>query len=239
MGNHLDVAPAGSAYPFHLNPANATRAIVEVGGEDVYGLYIQGREGYRNDHTSGVARDDDPETMYMIANGRHYNNQCCFDYGNAETSGIDSGDARMEAVYFGNATRWGHGGGSGPWVMADLENGLFPGDEKIEPNFPSMDVDFIFAMVKGRSGGFAIKAGDAQGVGGKGLQTLYDGDRPQGYNPMKKKGAIILGTGGDNSSIGNRGTFYEGVMTSGYSSDYADDKVYQDVIAAGYANARE
>ena len=31
---------------------------------------------------------------------------------------------------------------------------------------------------------------------------------------MKKQGAIILGTGGDNSN-GADGTFYEGVMTSG------------------------
>ncbi len=36
-----------------------------------------------------------------------------------------------------------------------------------------------------------------------------------GYNPMHKQGAIILGIGGDNSK-GSAGTFYEGVMTSGY-----------------------
>ena len=34
---------------------------------------------------------------------------------------------------------------------------------------------------------------------------------------MKKEGAIILGIGGDNSK-GAAGTFYEGVMTSGYPS---------------------
>mmetsp|Transcript_5611 Transcript_5611/g.8488 ORF Transcript_5611/g.8488 Transcript_5611/m.8488 type:complete len:332 (-) Transcript_5611:608-1603(-) len=238
MKNDLAVAPGGSAWPHPDNPANATRTTVEVGGRTVYGIYIEGREGYRRDNTTGVATGDDPETMYMIANGRHYNDKCCFDYGNAETSNIDSGDAKMEAVYWGNATHWGHGGGNGPWVLADLENGLWPGNERVNDDLPSIDVDFVFAMVKGRSGGFAIKAGDAQG-GGKGLQTLYDGDRSDGYNPMKKKGAIILGIGGDNSNRGSRGTFYEGIMTAGYSSDAADAKVYDDVVAVGYANAME
>ena len=31
----------------------------------------------------------------------------------------------MEAIYFGNSHGWGHGAGSGPWIMADLENGLW------------------------------------------------------------------------------------------------------------------
>ena len=29
----------------------------------------------------------------------------------------------MEAVYWGTCDIWGKGEGSGPWVMADLENG--------------------------------------------------------------------------------------------------------------------
>ena len=40
---------------------------------------------------------------------------------------------------------------------------------------------------------------------------------------MRKQGAIILGNGGDNSN-GSQGTFYEGVMTSGYPSDATDQR---------------
>ena len=29
---------------------------------------------------------DEPETIYMVTSGTHYNNECCFDYGNAEVS---------------------------------------------------------------------------------------------------------------------------------------------------------
>lgn len=44
----------------------------------------------------------------------------CFDYGNAETSSRDTGNGHMEAIYYGDCNAWGTGGGSGPWLMADL-----------------------------------------------------------------------------------------------------------------------
>jgi hypothetical protein len=52
---------------------------------------------------------------------------------------------------------------------------------------------------------------------------------------MKKQGAIILGIGGDNSK-GAVGTFYEGVMTSGYPSDATENAVQANIVAAGYGN---
>jgi hypothetical protein len=50
---------------------------------------------------------------------------------------------------------------------------------------------------------------------------------------MKKQGAIILGIGGDNSK-GSAGTFYEGVMTSGYPSDATEDAVQANIDATTY-----
>ena len=50
---------------------------------------------------------------------------------------------------------------------------------------------------------------------------------------MRKQGAIILGIGGDNSN-GSAGTFYEGVMTSGYPSDSTENSVQANITAAGY-----
>lgn len=99
--------------------------------------------------------------------------------------------------------------------MADLENGLWPGGQRHNPNSASLPMRFVTAMVKGNTNSWAVKGNDAtQGS----LQLFYDGPRPQGYQPMKKQGAIVLGIGGDNSN-GGIGTFYEGVMTQGYSSD--------------------
>ena len=56
-----------------------------------------------------------------------------------------------------------------------------------------------------------------------------------GCNPMHKQGAIILGTGGDNSD-GAQGTFYEGVMISGYPSAATDNAVQANIVAAGYGH---
>jgi hypothetical protein len=86
-------------------------------------------------------------------------------------------------------------------------------------------------MVKGRSGGtFGLKGGNAQSGA---LTTMYSGARPNGYSPMNKQGAIILGIGGDNSNSA-QGNFFEGVMTSGDASDANDDAVQANIVAAGY-----
>jgi len=215
------------------NLANATAAPITIGGNEAYGVYVAPGTGYRNNSTSGIATGDQPEGMYAIFDGTHYNGGCCFDYGNAETSGTDTGNGHMEAIYFGNIKVWGYGTGNGPWVMADLENGLFSGvTAGYNANDPSVNHRFLTAIIKGEPNHWAIRAGDAQ-TGS--LSTYYDGVRPNvsGYNPMHKEGAIILGTGGDNSN-GSAGTFYEGVMTSGYPSASTEDAVQANIVAAGY-----
>ena len=53
------------------------------------------------------------------------------------------------------------------------------------------------------------------------------------YSPKRLEGAIILGTGGD-GSYGGTGTFFEGAMTSGVSSDAIDDAIQANIVAAGY-----
>ena len=97
-----------------------------AGGHKVYGVYVAPGTGYRDDHTSGIATGDAPEGEYAIFDGTHDNSGCCFDYGNAETNNDDNGTGHMEAIYFGNI-KLGLRPGSGPWIMADMENGLFSG----------------------------------------------------------------------------------------------------------------
>ena len=114
--------------------------------------------------------------------------------------------------------------------MADLENGLWAGNQRYNPNNMPVAYEYVTAMVKGGTNGFALKAGDA--TQGK-LQVMYDGPRPNGYQPMKKQGSIGLGIGGDNSDS-TLGTFYEGCITQGYTTDATDDAVQSDIAAAGY-----
>jgi hypothetical protein len=235
--NRLTQAPpggfSGPAAGGYDNLANATSAPISVGGQKAYGVFVAPGTGYRNNATNGVAKGDQPEGMYAVFDGTHYNGGCCFDYGNAETNSRDNGNGTMEAIYFGNIKVWGYGAGNGPWIMADLENGLFSGvNQRYNAGDPSISHRFLTSIVKGEPNHWAIRGGNAQSGS---LSTFYNGVRPNvaGYNPMKKEGAIILGIGGDNS-IGGAGTFYEGVMTSGYPSDATENAVQANITAAGY-----
>ncbi|KAJ6549650.1 Arabinosidase B [Mycena sp. CBHHK59/15] len=237
-GNHLTQAPPGGFSGPDSNGldnlAAADGAPVTLNGQKAYGVFISPGTGYRNDATNGIATGDAAEGMYAVLDGTHYNSGCCFDYGNGETSAHDTGNGHMEAIYFGNSASWGTGSGSGPWIMADLENGLFSGvNTGNNAGDPTVTSRFVTAVVKGEPGTWAIRGGNAASGS---LSTFYSGSRPNasGYNPMHKEGAIILGIGGDNS-VGAQGTFYEGVMTSGYPSDATENSVQSNVVAAKYA----
>jgi hypothetical protein len=235
-GNNLTQAPGGGAAGGPDNLANATAAPTTVAGHKAYGVFVAPGTGYRNDHTNGIATGDSPEGMYAIFDGTHYNGGCCFDYGNAETDNNDDGNGTMEAIYFGNIKVWGYGSGNGPWIMADLENGLFSGvNQHLNSGDPTINYRYTTAIIKGEPNHWSIRGGNAQSGG---LSTFYNGVRPNvsGYNPMKKQGAIILGIGGDNSK-GAQGTFYEGVMTSGYPSDATENSVQANITSVGYANS--
>ena len=238
--NRLTQAPpggfSGPAAGGYDNLANAVAAPITVGGHKAYGVFVAPGTGYRNNATNGVAKGDQPEGMYAVLDGTHYNGGCCFDYGNAETNSRDNGNGTMEAIYFGNIKVWGYGSGNGPWIMADLENGLFSGvNQRYNAGDPSISNRFVTAVIKGEPNHWSIRGANAQSGG---MSTFYNGVRPNvaGYNPMKKEGAIILGIGGDNS-VGAAGTFYEGVMTSGYPSDATENAVQANIVAAGYSTS--
>ena len=231
-GNNLTQAPGGGAAGGPDNLANATAAPISVGGHKAYGVFVAPGTGYRDDRTSGIATGDQAEGEYAIFDGTHFNGGCCFDYGNAETSNNDTGAGHMEAIYFGNIKVWGFGTGNGPWIMADMENGLFSGSNvHLNSGDPTINFRFTTAVIKGQPGNWEIRGGNAQSGG---LSTFWNGARPSGYNPMHKEGAIILGIGGDNSK-GSAGTFYEGVMTSGFPSDATENAVQANIVAAGYS----
>jgi hypothetical protein len=230
-GNHLTKAPPGGDKKTEGKEANAKALPLTLAGHNVYGEHSPAGVGYRNNQAVGTATGDNPETIYMIASGDYYNGGCCFDYGNVETNSMDNGEGTAEAVYFGTCTIWGKGAGDGPWVMGDLENGLWAGNTSpYEGNQPVPTTwKYVTGLVKGDKGNhWTIKVGNAQsGV----LTTSFDGPRPSArYNPMRKEGAIVLGTAGDNSN-GGMGNFFEGLMTAHYSTTAADDAVQANIVA--------
>ncbi len=170
----------------------------------------------------------------MVASGTHVNGGCCFDYGNAETNSRDNGNGHMDAINFSTECWFAPCSGSGPWVQADLENGLFAGGNGSDTNNLGNSSAFVTALMKNNgTTTYAIKGGNAQSGG---LTTWYSGPLPDlgGYAPMHQEGAIILGTGGDNSNS-SAGSFFEGVMTSGYPTDAADNAVQANIVSVGYA----
>ena len=90
-------------------PADADTAPITIGGHKAYGVYITPGTGYRNNDTTGIAIGDQPEGIYAVVDGTHYNGGCCFDYGNAETNSRDDGTGTMETIYFGTNKAWGTG----------------------------------------------------------------------------------------------------------------------------------
>jgi non-reducing end alpha-L-arabinofuranosidase len=231
-GNNLTIeGPGGAGKQDH--GANASALPLTVGGHKVYGLYVTAGVGYRDDKTSGVAKNGQPEGMYMVASGTHVNNKCCFDYGNAETNNRDNGNGHMDAINFGTECWFKPCSGSGPWVQADMENGLFAGGNGSNLNNKGNSSAFVTALIKNNGQNrYDIKGGNAQSGG---LTTWYNGAEPNrgGYSPMRQEGAIVLGTGGDNSN-GSVGTFFEGVMTAGYPTNAADNAVQANIVSAGY-----
>jgi hypothetical protein len=206
---------------------------VTVGGHSVYGVYVTPGVGYRNNSTTGIATGSQPQGEYMVAAGTHVNSGCCFDYGNAETSGTDTGNGHMDAINFGTECWFSPCTGSGPWVQADLENGLFAGGNGSDTSNLGNSSAFVTALLKNNgTTTYAIKGGNSQSGS---LTTWYNGSLPTigGYIPMHQEGAIILGTGGDNSNS-SAGSFFEGVMTSGYPTDAADDAVQANIVSVGY-----
>jgi hypothetical protein len=232
-GNNLTIEGPGGNGGQDVG-ANASALPITAGGHKVYGLYVSAGVGYRNNSTSGVAINGAPEGMYMVTSGTHVNSGCCFDYGNAETNSKDTGNGHMDAVNFSTECWFSPCSGSGPWVQADLENGLFAGGNGSNTNNTGNASTFATALLKNNGlNTYAIKGGNAQSGG---LTTWYDGAEPDlgGYAPMHQEGAIVLGTGGDdsNSSVGS---FFEGVMTSGYPTDAADNAVQANIVSVGYS----
>jgi hypothetical protein len=258
------------------DPVSATALPILAGGHHVYGLKFQsgsptglpcptsatcaGNHGqaYNNGHlrAEGVAIRGGAESAYGVFGGTYSGSDCCFDFGNSEVAGTDNGNGTMDALNFSRDCWDACGPGKGPWVQADLENGMFmtgtptktPGSvtSLIGGSFESgdgfccdatsrnlaMPYPFVTAILDNPgSRTFRLKGGNAT-TGG--LTTFYDGPTPpgKGYSPMRQEGGVILGSGGDQGTTD--GEFFEGVMTIGVPSSAAEAAVQANIVGVGY-----
>ncbi|MCA1219651.1 arabinofuranosidase catalytic domain-containing protein [Streptomyces sp. 8L] len=233
--NDLFPGPAGTSGMGADRGADASELSVTVGGHKAYGVWVSPGVGYRSHGAaSGTAVNGQAEGAYMVASGTHVGSACCFDYGNAESTPADTGNGHMDAVSIATTCYFAPCTGNGPWVEADMENGMFQGDNGSNTANAGNNSPFVTAVLKndGQTT-YALKGGNSQSGG---LSTWWNGALPTrgGYRPMQQEGGIILGTGGDNSNW-NMGTFFEGVMVSGYPTDAAENAVQANVVSAGYS----
>lgn len=244
-GNHLVQSPRGAFIGPSMGGFNnlpiADMAPITLNGHKVYGIFIAPGMGIRLNDAKGTAVDDQAEGQYWVISGHHYNDGCCFDYGNAETDSRDDGDGTMETTYYGNSNLWYYGSGPGPWIMTDQENNLVgcvnpsPND-KYCADLKSINWRFVTATADGEPHHWRTMGGNAQNGD---LGVLFDGTRiineKNTYDPMRKQGAIVLGNGGDNNNY-SQGTFYEGAMTAPntFPSKETNQKIQANIVAVKY-----
>jgi non-reducing end alpha-L-arabinofuranosidase len=198
-----------------------------------------------------IPTGSNPQTEYFVVHGDNAGrasgtNGCCYDYGNMETHIADDGPGTMTALYFGDATDWTRGAGNGPWVMLDMENGVFAGGGSIaildagqasvnanapSLKYPSPNIITGLAKTDGKTS-FEIKYGNAST--GK-LSVAWNGSLPTNKNPttyipLKQQGGISLGEGGDGSAMGT-GAFSEGVIIAAQTSDATDDAIQENLTS--------
>jgi hypothetical protein len=235
--NDLPISPGGTFAGPGPNGsdvgANAMALPVTVGGQTAYGVLVTPGTGYRISNAKNVATGSQPEGIYMVTSSNAVNGVCCFDYGSGENDGNDDGNATMNAIYWGQACWTGGCTGNGPWVAADLENGMYlSAAGPNNPGYTGTHLPFVSAWEKNNgTTNFTLKVGDAT-TGN--LTTTYSGALPNGYNPMKVQPSILLGTGGDNSD-GDIGEFFEGAVTSGFPTDATENAVQASLATAGYS----
>ena len=255
-GNDLTQSPAGQYEPGPDYEIPATHSIM-AGGHKVYVAYFPNPPslpsgsapsgyGYRNNKTTGMPTKSAEQGVYMLADGTHSGNGCCFDFGNAETNNGSGPTGAMAAINLGTSY-WGQGAGSSPWFEGDFEAGVWAGGSacgtpgsgqltcsgrKANPMNPSMKtIPFALGFLKtGNMNNmpvWTLKVGDAT-TGS--LTTAYSGTAPGSW---QLQGALLLGTGGDNSNS-SWGTFFEGAVTAGQPPDATDDAIHANIMAVGY-----
>ena len=57
---------------------NASQHPIQISGVDVYGMWFDPGFGYHVDKTVGVAQGNEPESIYAVLSGTHFNGGCAY-----------------------------------------------------------------------------------------------------------------------------------------------------------------
>lgn len=222
-------------------------ARLTVGGRTAYSLYMDVRNGYRiEEEGAHMPVDQDPQGIYMLADGTHAGELCCFEFGNVQRS--PAGFSESNSLFFGEAF-WGTGAGTAPWFGADFETGVWMGGSEEgdpgwgslvsssyppnEDNPPMAGVEFALGILKTDDDTdftYALRMANISTASA--LTTAYKGPHPRNY-PPNNRGAVTLGVGGTNQN-NSYGTFYEGAIVAGFPDDEVELAVMQNIQAVGY-----
>jgi non-reducing end alpha-L-arabinofuranosidase len=245
--NHIGRAPKG-------RPGNGDRTgedcyeskadggKITVGGRTVYSLFMEKFQGYRGLKVgNGMPVKQEPQGIYMLADGTRVGDACCWDFGNVTPTPTEYHE--MNTLFFGKAY-WGRGAGTGPWFGADFEAGVWMGgsksgdpgwggldDAKNAPanmNNPTLRVKYALGFLKTNEN-YSLAMADL--LTASTLTRAYEGKFPKSVR--SNEGAVVLGVGGDNSN-NSFGTFYEGAIVKGYPTAATEQAVMENVKAAGY-----
>lgn len=229
--NDLTIAGVGTAGSSNMG-ARADALPVTVNGNKAYGILVMPRTGYRQGRGIGTAKGSQPESVYAVMSGTLASNACCIDFGNVEAKPENTGRNHMSALIVSTFCGAPPCSGKGPWIQADLEDGVFMGNGTSNPKAVSQGSPFITGVL--RNNGVSEYALDGGNATQPTLTSLYRGGFPPGYGPMALEGGIALGTGGDNSNAAP-GAFFEGAMMSGFASDQAVAAVQSNIASLTYS----
>jgi Alpha-L-arabinofuranosidase B, catalytic/Carbohydrate binding module (family 6)/Ricin-type beta-trefoil lectin domain-like len=221
--NGMDVGAPAQALPIY------------IGGQPAYGIdFNKFGVGYRDNSARNLPTGSQPDGLYAVTSSNLTSNQCCNDFGQGETNDSDDGNATMNAIYYGTDCWTGNCTGPGPWVGADIENGMYFSNTGNNPAaYPSEAGAFVSAWEEENgTTNMTLQYGNAQSGG---LIQTYSGALPSGgYNPMKIQSSIEMGTGGDNTGDG-LGQFFEAADVNGFPSEATQSAVQANIVAAGYS----
>jgi len=219
----MDIGAAAEALPIY------------IGGQPAYGIdFNKFGVGYRDDSAKNLPTGSESDGLYAVTSSNLTDNQCCNDFGQGEANDSDDGNATMNAIYYGTDCWTGNCTGPGPWVGADIENGMYFSNTGNNPSaYPSESAAFLTAMEEENgTTNMTLQYGNSQSGG---LIQTYSGALPSGgYDPMKIQSAIEMGTGGDNTGDGE-GEFFEAADVNGFPSQATQAAVQANVVAAGYS----
>jgi hypothetical protein len=208
---------------------------IYIGGQPAYGIdFNKFGVGYRDDSARNLPTGSESDGLYAVTSSNLTDSQCCNDFGQGETNDSDDGNATMNAIYYGTDCWTGNCTGPGPWVGADIENGMYFSNTGNNPSaYPSESDAFVSAWEEENgSTNMTLQYANAQSGG---LIQTYSGALPSGgYDPMKIQSSIEMGTGGDNTGDGE-GQFFEAADVSGFPSEATQSAVQANIVAAGYS----